>query len=54
MQKTPGDGCFSYLLGVNILVLVPHKVLKSKMTTVRIIAVPFRVLRRFKSITGTN
>ena len=37
-------GCSSYLLEAKICVLVQLRLLKSKMTTVRIIAVPFKVL----------
>ena len=43
-------GCSSYLLGVKSFRLVPLRSWnKSKMTTVRIIAVPFRVLNRRKN-----
>ena len=40
------EGSSSHLLGVKICRLVPLLVLKSKMTTVRIFAVPSRVLSR--------
>ena len=39
-----GKGVLVYLLGVKISRFVPLRVLKSKMTTVRIIPVPLRVL----------
>ena len=44
--KMTGEGCSSYLLGVKIWRLVSLRVLKSKMSTVRIMAVPFIVLSR--------
>ena len=46
-------GRLLYLLGVKIHGLVPLRVFKSKMTMVRVITVPFEVLKR-KNMIGTS
>lgn len=47
-QPRKDEVCFLYLLGVEKVVLVPHRVFSHKRSAVGVFAVPFRILSRKK------